>query len=258
MDLGLNTLTDDQIVELARQIAAELSRRSPATVDAAKAAVAAATARATETQDEIWANKKWLAALVANHLGDGWSLNVWLARDRNETRVYLDNPGRDRHGRETIKYCYHLTGGARHAPGELTIEQEGKNAKRRYGEIIKIIARHAARLFPAGERIDCDGAAAMKYDIPPEPQDLIDALEGRARHEAAQAARNAYQQARWAVHYGPVNAERERLRAQKGLAASAYDTLDIVNALTPLRKAASGALEADMAAYDAAQGGIAS
>lgn len=255
MDLGLDTLTDDQIVELARAIAAELSRRSPATVDAAKAAVAAATARAVNDQDQIWTQKKWLAAMVVKHIGARWSLNVWCARDRDETRVYLETEGGDRKGREILKYCYYVTGGAKHAPGTLTIEREGSRIEKKpAGGIVRIIAAHAARLFPEGLRLDCDEAAALTYQTPDEPQDLRDALAKASAAVAAKAAREAYEAARRKHHFGPVTAERDRLRAEAGIAEGQYDNLTITTALTPLREAAQHALAADMVAYDAEHG----
>lgn len=63
MDLGLNNLTDDQLVELARSIASEVAKRNPAVADAAQAAIRNEINKARTSQDNLWAKKKWHAHL---------------------------------------------------------------------------------------------------------------------------------------------------------------------------------------------------
>jgi len=255
-NLGLDTLTDDQIVELARAIAAEMANRSPDVVDAAKAAVAAATARAINSQDKIWTQKKWLATMLREQVGRGWSINVWRAPTSDEVRVYLETYGDDKRGRASLKYCYYVTGGAQHPPGALTVHAGSRAEKFDHPRLIKIIAAHAAALFPNGARIDCDEAARTKYDIPADPQDLTDAIAEIEAAESARAARDEFRAAArrecWSAH----DAERDRLRAAAGLPADAglMDPRDIYDALTPLREAAQTAFDAAMAGYDAQHG----
>jgi hypothetical protein len=172
-NLGFDTLTDDQLVELARALATELAERNPPVVDAAKAAVAAATARRIDDQDNIWLLKKWLAKMVDDHLhGRGWALNVWTGQT-GEVRVYLERAGSDRRGRESEKYCLWVTGGSRYAPDTLTYDV-GSRAEKSDVKLIKMILRHAAQTFPAGVKIDVGYAAGLKYETPDEPQDVAD------------------------------------------------------------------------------------
>lgn len=215
-DLGLNTLTDDQLVELARGIAAEMANRNPAVVDATKAAIAAATARVTQDQDAIWTTKCWLARMVTAHLGAGWTLTVWRATGRDETRVYLETQGEDGRGRESLKYCLYVTGGSKFAPDTLTLEL-GSRASKKDHEIVKIICRTAVMHFVDGVRIECDYAAARQYNTPAEPRELQDRVTVLAAVAAHAAAREAYRREVYAREMEPITAAEQQVCEAKGL-----------------------------------------
>lgn len=177
-DIGLDALTDDQLVELARALAGELAKRQPAVVDAAKAAVAAATAADTASQDAQWARKKWLGKMVADHLGAGYKLSVW--RKGAETRVYVTNwCGR---AYEVIKGVYYVTGDRRNPPRSCTLTSALGSVPAPDREMVRLIAAHAAAAYPAGVEIACDQVAALDYATSPEPDDVA------ARAQALRAA----------------------------------------------------------------------
>jgi len=186
-DLGLDTLTDDQIIELARALATEMASRDPSVTDAAKQAVADAAAHTAAGQAAQWATKKWLALMVTTHIGSGYTLNVWCARDRDETRVYLETPGKDRRGRDAEKFCLYVTGNDRHPPGSLT--RTGRDADSR---VARMIMQHAFETHPGGVTIECDTAAATTYAVPAEPQDVADYMAQKRAREAHAAQRAAY------------------------------------------------------------------
>jgi hypothetical protein len=260
-NLGLNTLTDDQLVEFARALAGELARRNPAVVDAAKAAVAAATARAANDQDVIWTTKKWLAKMVDDHIdGSGWTLAVWRASGREETRVYLEMNGQDRRGRENHKYCLHVTGGKSNAPDEMTVEI-GSRAEKIDTKLARLIMKHAFNAFPAGEKIDVNKCCALKYAVPAEPDDVAAYVNERAAAQARSDARNAY---RLSVEQPLRNIENDLVRklvdehiptdveawrrTESFLPAQARDEI------ASLRASHSATVSRAMAAYDAEHG----
>lgn len=204
-NLGLDALTDDQIVEMARALAAEMAARNPDVVDAAKAAIAAAVARTINDQDVIWARKKWLATMVTSQFGAGWSLNVWRSTQADETRVYLDRPSQSRKS-PSSKYCLYVTGGRQHPPGHLTRDDGSEKLD---WQVVRLICQHAARIFPDGLRLDCDAAAHTKYSIDPMPQDVADRAEAIKSAECRAAARAAHQRAVFAAVWETMRHEHE-------------------------------------------------
>jgi len=179
-DLGLSTLTDDQLVELARALAAELADRNPGVVDAAKAAVAAATARRTLDQANQWAMKKWIGTMIETGMGTGWQVNVWLSSGRDDVRVYLENP------RRLIKACLHITGNSKNPPGSLAVDLPRVKRREAPVQFDKVMAglvmQHTYATWPDGVRIDCSQAAATSYDIPPMPEDVAARVEAIRLH----------------------------------------------------------------------------
>jgi len=186
-DIGLDTLTDDQIIELARAIATEMAARDPSVADAAKQAIADAAALTTAGQDAQWQTKKWLALMVTTHIGAGYTLNVWRARDRDETRVYLEKP--ERRSRDTIKICLYVTGNRFKPPG--TIDSSSSDAD---SGLARLIMQHAFETHPGGVTIECDRAAATAYTVPAEPQDVADYVAEKRAREAHAARRDTYRE----------------------------------------------------------------
>ncbi|MBB2169977.1 hypothetical protein HLH36_16765 [Gluconacetobacter aggeris] len=215
MDLGLSTLTDDQLVELVRAISAEMAQRNPAVLDAAKRAIMDVVAQATQSQDMTWSIKKWLGKMVVDHLGEGWKLNVWNARDRDETRVYLEHAGTDRRGRDAMKYCYYVTGGEKFPPGSLSLVN-GSNNRTADNTIVKIVAKSAFARFPTGVTIECDRAAQTDYATPPEPVELTEYVEKLAIRAHYKSERDAERERIWAEELESVRAEIAALAAQRG------------------------------------------
>lgn len=253
MNLGLDTLTDDQLVELARAIATEMVTRNPAVADAAQAAIRDEIAKAARSQDNQWTKKKWLATMVKQHVGDDCTLTVWRNDGHTVTRVYLDKNGSDRRGRDSIKWCLHVTGDNRHPPGTLTKDEGSRASSAAKGSVIKIICRHAIAAY-AAVKIDCDQAAATKYDIPPLPADFTAAIEKIAAKKAAEAARDAYQATAKAPIFAPVEAaEKEALNAH-GKSNRFSLPADVQADLDARYAAARTQLAAIMAAYDAENG----
>lgn len=249
-NLGLNALTDDQMVELAREIAAEFANRSPATVDAAKAAIAAATARAIDDQDLIWTQKKWLAAMVVEHLGPRWTLNVWLSPDASVARVYLERASQSSRKRDAdgIKYTLHVTGDTRAAPSEITVISDLNKDDRPPARLVRLICEHAARLFSTGVRIYCDQDAKKKYDIPPLPDDFSQALADIKAEKEAAEARELYSKKIRNDIFSECEAERKRL-VEDGLKPF------MIPDFAEKYAATQAAFNAAMAEYDAAHGG---
>ncbi|MBB2157380.1 hypothetical protein HLH33_13835 [Gluconacetobacter diazotrophicus] len=215
MDLGLSTLTDDQLVELVRAIAAEMAQRNPSVLDAAKRAMMDVVAQARQSQDMTWSIKKWLGKMMVDHLGEGWNINVWNARDRDEARVYLEHAGTDRHGRDAMKYCYYVTGGEKFPPGSLSLANGIAN-KTVDTAIVKIVAKSAFERFPTGVSIDCDLAARTEYATPPEPAELTEYAEKLALRARYEADRDAERVRIWAEELESVRAEIAAIAAQRG------------------------------------------
>lgn len=186
-DIGLDTLTDDQIIELARALASEMASRDPSVADAAKQAIADAAALTTAGQDAQWRIKKWLALMVTTHIGAGYTLNVWRARDRDEARVYLEKQGR--RSRDTIKICLYVTGNRFKPPG--TIDSSSSDAD---SGLARLIMQHAFETHPGGVTIECDRAAATAYTVPAEPQDVADYVAEKRAREAHAARRDTYRE----------------------------------------------------------------
>lgn len=255
-DLGLNTLTDDQLVELAQALAGELARRNPHVVDAAKAAVAAATARAVDDQDAIWTTKKWLATMVHEAFGERWALNVWRATGRDDLRVYLEQPPEGRRGRAS-KYCLHVTGDSKQAPGAVSWEKGSDDLD---VQTVRIICRHAVDRFPDGVRIDCDRALRTHYSVPALPDDYVARIAAIEAEAERKAARAAYRNAQYAVCWAGAEALESAIVARYGASLdTAWRVRDQFTAeetasLGAARAAARAALDAVMAAYDAEHG----
>lgn len=204
--LGLGGLTDDQLVEMARHVGAEITRRHPSVADAATDAIRDEIAAARLSQDSQWATKKWLALAVSRGLGKGWTIRTW----RGETgtlRCYLQTQG--------LIYCLHVTGDGAHPPGSLTAEV-GRKAERRDETLVRLIAEEAARQWPDGETVDCDRAAATSYDTPPLPQPIERILAEQEAAAARAAARASFRESVSAREDAAVKAERERLVAVHG------------------------------------------
>lgn len=263
--LGLSALTDDQLVEMARHLGAEINRRNPAVGDAATAAIREEIERAKASADELWVRNKWLATMAAEAGASDWLINVWRARDRDETRVYFESPI-SRRG--ALKYCYWLTGSRQQPPGTLTIEHEGRDAKRLDAGMVKTLCRLAAETFPGGARIDCAKALRTEYAVPPMPEEWSDArakAAARDEEEKRKAARSTYYHDVFQRFNAKVRAERQRLTEAYGIKrvrnllyknAAVYD--DVIDApvaemenLKALQEAAAKAINDAMAEYDA-------
>lgn len=188
-DLGLSALTDDQLVELAQALAAELSDRNPSVYDAAKAAVAAATMRAAATQDAEWARKKYLG-LMARQVtgGEAYALATWQSEDRAVTRVYLEPAGRRAGGQ---KWCLHVTGGRNDPPGRLTVEGLQRGGDKFDGPLVRLLLTEMHRLYPGPARVDCEVAAATSYPVPAPPPEWTVRLAEIARLHQMEQDRDA-------------------------------------------------------------------
>lgn len=252
-NLGLNSLSDDQLVELARAIAGELTKRNPAVGDAAQSAIRDEIAKAAQSQDTLWAKKKWLAKMVTDHIGRNCELTVWRPSDSDTVRVYLDLNGGDRRGRDAIKWCLHVTGDSKHPPGTLTRDEGSRASTDANDSVVKIICQHAVAAFTRA-RIGCDQAAATEYDVPPMPTDYVEAIAKIAADKAAAAARKAYRDEAMAPLFGPINDAEATALAEHGkkyrfeLPQVVRDDLDARSA------AAHAALAEIMSAYDAEHG----
>ena len=244
INLGIDTLSDDQIIELARAISGELAKRQPAVLDAAQAAIRDEIAKARNSQDRQWATKKWLATMARDYLGSGISLTVWRSDDGKITRVYLDAPGTDRKGREAIKWCYHVTGDDKHPPKTVTVSEGRRVTATADHGMIAIIARHAVAAY-SRVRIDCDQAAATDYAIPAMPADY-------AERAAREAARDAFLKDVRNRHFGPVEAAEQAACAEHKAPYVDASLLpaDIYAQLKASRDAANAAYRAEIAAHD--------
>jgi len=253
MDLGLNTLTDDQLVELARAIATELVSRNPAVADAAQNAIKEEIARARESQDVIWSRKKWLALMVREHVGRRCELNVWRARDRDLTRVYIDKTGTDRKRRGDIKWCLHVTGDSRNPPGAVTVEHGSRASVAADECLVKLICQHALAAF-SDVRIDCDQAAATPYDVPPMPDDVAARAAELAAAAAADQERDDYLAARRSEYFAEYDAAAAAALAEHGKSRDWELPHDVQSALNELRTEAAAKLKSAIDAYDAERG----
>lgn len=253
MDLGLNTLSDDQLVELARSIATEIARRDPAVADAAQAAIREEIGRARASQDNIWAKKKWLAKMVTDHIGQGCELTVWRASDRDTTRVYLDVRGSDRRGRDAVKWCLHVTGDSKHPPGSLTCDVGSRASKPAPDSLAKIICQHAIKAF-SSVRIDCDQAAATHYDVPPQPDDLTERLAAIAAKKEKKDARDAYLAQHRARLFDPIDADEKPLLAAHNVKYDFQLPKEVRDPIAERRAAAIIELKSITDAYDAEHG----
>lgn len=232
-NIGLDALTDDQLVELARAMSTEMIRRNPAVLDAATTAMRDAVERARASQDVAWAAKKWLATMVTTTIGARWQLNVWRS-DRGETRVYLERSG-DRRNSQT-KACLFVTGNSRQPPGSLTVEVY-RTDDRPDERILRVICEEAARAYPSGININCDQAAETAYVIAPMPATLDAVLAAIAAEEDAKAARADF-----------MAGLREEIFAGVDLSAPMTAAQEIE------RKARWSQFNAAVAAYDAEHG----
>lgn len=247
MDLGLNALTDDQIVELARSIAAEVATRNPAVADAAQQAIRDEIARIAQSQDTKWAGKKWLALMVQTHVCRGAELAVWRSQDGLITRVYIDKPSAARG--KSLKWCYHVTGDSRHPPRTLSTEHGSKSSDDTDHQIIALICQHAAAAYRTA-RIDCAAAAALDYATPPEPADVRDRAAALAAEKARAEARKSYRQERWNHHFAAYNSARQSAMEQHDVKYASHLPQDVQDSLDALLRAANAALDADMISHD--------
>ncbi len=212
-NLGLDALTDDQLVELVREIGIEMTRRNPSVLDASKNALIQAVEKAAKSQDNIWSLKKWLATMVTSHVGAKFSLNVWQSRDGDDVRVYLEKqPERKRDS--GIKYCYYVTGNNRHPPKCLTLE--GKSEAD--AEIVKIICETAFATFPDGTQINCDQAAKLDYTIPENPPALTERATKLDTLAHWQKRYDEYRAEIYSQEIDPLDKEEEELKKSLGVA----------------------------------------
>lgn len=253
MDLGLNTLTDDQLVELARAIATELVSRNPAVADAAQNAIRDEIARVRDSQDTKWTRKKWLALMAREHVGSGCEISVWRARDAALTRVYLDIHGPDRRGRDHIKWCLHVTGDSKNPPGSLTCDEGSRAKSSADAQIVRLICQHALAAF-AEVRIDCDQAVQTDYDVPSMPADVVARAAEIEAAAAAEAARNAYRASQRTKAFAEHDAAAAAALAEHGKKHDWELPRDVQSALDDLRTEALARLNSAMDAYDAERG----
>lgn len=252
-DLGLSSLTDDQIVELARQIAAEAAVRSPAVTDAAKMAVRGEIDRATNDQARLWSLKKWIAEMVRDHLNGDCTLTVLTSG--NVRRVSILCRGEDRKSREDHTWTYHATGDDRQPPGALTLSLGSRlRSVSNDRDLVAIICRHALAAFPAGVEIWCDQAASTTYSVDPFPADYA----ARAAYVAEIAAhlrmREEFYRAAHAAAHTTYNLSIDEFCSAHDIAnrhlipknlQSKYDS-----ETGPLLKTAIAERDATMAAWD--------
>jgi hypothetical protein len=185
VDLDLSPLTDDQLVELARSVAVEISTRSPAVTVAAQSAVEEIVRRAAASQDSEWSRKKWLATMVYEAIGDhkNATISVWSPAGSDTVRVYIDVPASTHKNNDFIKYCYHATGDAKNPPKALTVSTGSRISESADHELLKIVCAHAVVL---GANISISRALATDYAIPPLPADFLARV---AKIEAADRAK---------------------------------------------------------------------
>lgn len=251
-DLGLDTLTDDQLVELARAIAMQIAKRNPAVADAAQNAIRDEIARAAKSQDNLWAKKKWLAQMAVDVCGAD-ELTVWRAADRDVTRVYIDINGSDRRGRENVKWCYHVTGDSKNPPGSLTVDVGSRVTADADTEAVKIICRHAISAF-SQVRIDCAKAAATDYAVPPMPADLAARLAEVKVEAERKAARAAYMAARRAELFGAIEADEKTAMTAHDVQFASLLPADVRVSIEVRRMEAKRMIDEAMAQYDAEHG----
>ena len=168
-DLGFEALTDDQLVELARALAAEMVRRSPDVIDAASVAIKQAVAQRAASMDAVWAQKKWIARLVTDALGEGWRISIWNS-PTGEQRAYLEN-----NVRRVEKWTLYVTGNRNNPPGSLHCHYRGARQESDR-HLVQIICTTAVATYPGGIAITCDQAAATPYHTPPAPQEWTDRM----------------------------------------------------------------------------------
>lgn len=193
--IDFTPLSDDQLVELARAVAAECARRGQdvhaaaysASLDeverqriAAEAAARAAERLRREEEDRIaaaaaaevernarladCAQHKLLARAIREVLGDGWELTVW---NKTDLRVYLDRSEAGRRGYRNVlnKTVLYVTGdGKGHKPGGL-YHIEGSIHEKLLRATVAIMS-HAAELFPSGIRMHCTEHLATDPTVP--------------------------------------------------------------------------------------------
>jgi hypothetical protein len=209
--LDLSILTDDQLVGLARLIAAEAGRRKYDLQVAMKSAVleeseamriaalsndaelaairdaqrkrieeeARAAARAANPppppplnpQERLWAKKKRDARMIDETLGSGWTLTVWQNKEKTERRVYFDGPGL-----RTNRY-----GGKE---GPHAIYYHTGNSKNAPGKlttsqidskikpVLLTIARHTAKNW-SSVTVVCDEAKSAEVPELPFPEEYL-------------------------------------------------------------------------------------
>lgn len=121
--------------------------------------------------------------MVQAVVGNGYVLNVWRATGRGVTRVYLEYRGSDRRGRDSIKYCLHVTGDNNNPPGELTVDVGSRATNQGDSTAAKLVMQHAAAIYDS-VKIDCDQAAATRYDVPAMAADVADTLVAGAIRRA--------------------------------------------------------------------------
>lgn len=213
--LGLGTLTDDQLVEMARHVAVELGKRSHDVMAAAQAAIVSEAEKARiaeraaiaeaervrkaelervarDAEDKVrqqaaqadiaktadnWSAKKMLAMMVAETLGPGWSMTVWN-RDGNDKRVYIEGAGR---GEPTER--------GRATDAKITYYATG-NSRNAPGtldminvpggvsiNVVRAICIEAAGRFARMGYLSCTQAAAADVAARPYPKSYINAKE---------------------------------------------------------------------------------
>lgn len=172
-DLGLDQLTDDQLVEFWRAMVYEIARRGGLVQQAAEDATASARADYVDAQaaaatraDRAWATQwddlacvKRVALMIEQTLGAGWRFTAWRSAT-GERRVYLDGPQGDQdrmrpsdrirahHGKPPRrapsardKVSFTVDGSGSRAPGHLEIEGAALSAQRHKIEgIVRFIA----------------------------------------------------------------------------------------------------------------------
>lgn len=241
--LGLEALTDDQIVEMVREIAAEMARRNPAVLDASQRAMADAVASAAANQDRKWITRKWLASMIDANIGTDMTVSIWSKG--SDVRVYFDKPG-NRH-EMAQKICYFATGNNRNAPRSVTKEYTKVDDK-----LVKIIAEEVMKHLKASDKLECKKALNTEYDVPPMPEELLSRIAALETQRAWKNARSSAEAESWLKAMSEANefeaAERARLKLDK------YEHMpfDISTKIDRMRAVAREKIEAELQEWDAA------
>ena len=186
-DLGLDALTDDQLVELARELTAELCCRHPGALEAANDAIRAEVAASKAANERKWDREKWLMGLVSGLPEGEWQLSVWTRDGGRRSEARLERQGSNV-GIE--KWTMEITGGPGRPPGMLTCFRRGGCRPADTG-LVRMLCREAARLYPGGRTVlSHAGHMPIPDDAPADYVARRAVVMAREEHQAAAYAQH--------------------------------------------------------------------